>query len=295
MYIVREKSTKRILHTNPAPLSQKLEGSDIYYQFDSETMEVGRSDLSTVPEHFHIDREGSIHPWTLQEQVKAGVLKLSPEHKIVDNQIVEKTLAEKIADGLVHLLPTQILEGDRIREMTEGEKVAAGLRKLEPTTKLVDDHIVPKSLSELVQDGTLLLEPDEEIVENRVVRLTPRQMLDAGRYDFERFKEVVLKQHTRACLMARQRALPDHEVLYAAIGALSEDRMAEYREIIKKYVGALEEARATIQQASTADEVEAVLMNYDRLGDRLLRAKSPSQNSPAPRTPQKERGRRKRS
>src|SRR6478672_1761642 len=127
MYIVRNKATRKILHVNPAPVSQQLEGTDIYYQLDLATMEVARGELVGMPEHFDIDQQGTIVPWTLERQVREGVETLPPDLKAVGNDIVPKPLAEKVADGTVTLTPTQVVDGEHLREMTQGEQAAAGL------------------------------------------------------------------------------------------------------------------------------------------------------------------------
>ncbi len=307
MYIVRDRATKQIIHVNPAPVSQRLEGKDVYYQFDPETMEVGKGELPTVPDHFHIDKQGLIVPWSLQEKVKAGVLKLPPHQKAIGDRVVEKTLAEQVAEGIVtlkpteklvedrivpkslaeqvaeghiKLSPTQIVDGEHIREMTDGEKASAGLIKLEPHLKVVGKHISSKSRAELAREGLIKLEPDEKLVGEKVIKLTPRQLLDEGRTDLERYKEVVFERHGQACLEARRKVLPDHELLYAAIGAVSPERVEECRTTVAAYLDVLEQARVAIQQAATADEVDAVTPAYERLAN-----KRPADTRPA--TPEK--------
>jgi hypothetical protein len=294
VYIVRDRVTKQIIHVNPAPLAQRLEGRDIYYQFDPKTMEVGRGELPAVPDHFHINDEGGIVPWTLQERVAAGLLKLPPHQKAVGDRIVEKTLAEQVAEGvvalkptetvrdnrivpkslteqvtegLIKLSPTQIVDEDQIREMTDGEKAAAGLIKLAPHLKLVGKHISPKSRVEMAREGLVKLAPDEKMVGEQVVKLTPRQMLDEGRTELKQYKEAVFERHNQACLEARRKVLSDHELLYAAIGAVSQERVEECRTIAASYIKALEQVGVAIQEAVTADEVDAVAPQYERLAN----------------------------
>lgn len=291
MYIVRDKATKKIIHINPAPLSQGLEGKDIYFQFDPATMEVGRGELPDVPDHFHISPRGEIIPWTLQEKVQAGVVKLppnqkavgdalveksvsekvseglitlKPEEKLVGEEIVQKSLAEKVAEKLIKLAPTQVLEGESIREMTDAEKVAAGHIKLEKHLKVVGREIVPKSRAELVREKLATLDPDEKLQGDEVIRLTPRQQLDEGRIDLAQYKKDAIERHTQACLEARRKVLPDHELLYAAIGALPPERVTEYRATVQRFLAALEEAKNAIQKAKSADAVDEVPGNYER-------------------------------
>ncbi|MCP3137399.1 hypothetical protein [Pyxidicoccus xibeiensis] len=289
MYIVRDKTTKKVIHVNPAPLSQALEGQDIYFQFDPKTMEVGRGDLPDVPSHFNIDAQGNIVLWTLQEKVAAGVVQLppnqkmvgdtivektlpekvasgvitlKPEEKLVGDKIVEKSLAEKVAEKLVTLKPTQILEGESIREMTPGEQVAAGLITLDKTMKVVGGEITPKSRAELAREGLIPLAPDEGVQGDEIVKLTPRQLLDAGRITLAQYKEAMVQLHAQANLEARRKVLPDHELLYAAIGALPAERVTEYRTTVQGFVRAFDQSKLTILKATSASVVDAVPVSY---------------------------------
>lgn len=132
MYVVRNKKSKKILHINPAPLSQELDGTDIYHAFDSKKMEIGRWDGPVLPEHFKIDDQGQVIGLSLKEKVEKGFVKLEPHQKVEDGEIVEKTLSEKVADGLLTLEPTQKIVG-----------------------KGKNERIVGKSLGEMVADGQL--------------------------------------------------------------------------------------------------------------------------------------------
>jgi hypothetical protein len=298
MYIVRDKKTKKIVHVNPAPLSQRLEGPDIYYKFDPATMEVARGDLSVVPEHFDINAQGLIVPWTVQQEVEAGVRKLPPELKAVGDRLVQKTLAEKlkeglvklkpqekvvgdrieektvaeqVAEGLIKLSPTQVLDRNSIREMTDGEKAAAGLIKLGKDLKVVGKRIVPKSRAELAREKLIELEPDEKIQGDEVVRLTPRQMLDEKRLDLQEYKDIVIEQLTHASLEARREEIPDHELLYAALGLLDPARVEEYRKKVAASIKALDQAKAAVQKATTADQVQALAPPDGSRGQRRTR------------------------
>ncbi|MDH3511110.1 MAG: hypothetical protein OER85_09700, partial [Gammaproteobacteria bacterium] len=100
MYVVREKKTKKIVHINPAPLKQGLEGKEIYFGFDAKKMEVGRSD-SPLPEHFDISKDGEIVALEDEEKAKAGLIALEPHQKADVGEIAEKTLAEMMKEGLI--------------------------------------------------------------------------------------------------------------------------------------------------------------------------------------------------
>ncbi|NOK34651.1 hypothetical protein HMI49_15735 [Corallococcus exercitus] len=308
MYIIRDKATRKVIHINPAPLSQGLEGTDIYYLFDSRTMEVGRGEFPEVPEPFHIDAKGNIVPWTLKEKVEAGLVQLPPHQKLVGDQLVEKTLAEKVASGvitlrpeekladdqivpksvseqvaekLIPLTPTQVLDGESIREMTDAEKVAAGFIKLDKTQKVVGREIVPKSRAELAREKLIQLDPDEKLQGEEVIKLTRRQMLDEGRIQLEQYKQEAIERHTQANLEARRKALPDHELLYAAIGALGQDRVAMYRATVEGFLRPLEQAKAAIQKAKDANTVDAVPMKYEQGSDEPRPSTQASPATPA--------------
>lgn len=96
MYIVIDKKTKEIIHVNPAPVSQGLRGEDVYFNFDAETMEIGKAELLQVPEHFKITPEGMLREYTLQETHDVGLITLNPTEKIVGNEIVAKTLTDQV-------------------------------------------------------------------------------------------------------------------------------------------------------------------------------------------------------
>lgn len=159
MYIVRDKRTREIFHLNPAPLSQPLEGSQVYHRFDPTTMEIGRSDAQVLPEHFHINEQGQVVEFTLQEKVDTGVVELGVRQKVEGDRIVEKKLSEMFADGTILMSPTQkvVIEGDeeRVVEKSLSEKVADGLITLEPQHKLVGEEIQEKSVEELVNDDVI--------------------------------------------------------------------------------------------------------------------------------------------
>jgi hypothetical protein len=285
MYIVREKATRKLIHVNPAPVSQQLEGTDIYYQLDPENMEVGHAELAEVPEYFDIRSDGTIVPWTLERQIKERVKLLPPELKAVGDQVVEKTLTEKVADGViqlkpteklvddtiqqksiteqvadgtVQLSPTQIIDGEQIRQMTEGEQAAAGLIKLDPRMKLVGKTIVPKTSRELVRDKLVSLASDEKVQGDDVIKLTPRQMLTEGRHDLQRYKDAVLERYAQVSLAARQKSVPDYQLLYVAIGVLDSATADRYKKVASEHVRALEQMKQAIAKASTADEVDSV-------------------------------------
>lgn len=150
MYIVRDKKTKEIIHVNPAPLSQKLKGKAVYFQYDRSTMEIGSTDAYEIPSHFTVDKKGAIVEFTLQALVDQGVMTLAPDEKIVDNRIEHKTVSEKVADGLVILPPAYKIVGqgqaEKVVEKTLSEQVTEGLLELSSLQTIIgegeDERIV---------------------------------------------------------------------------------------------------------------------------------------------------------
>ena len=135
MYIVRDKKSKKVIHLNPAPLSQKLSEEEIYFDFDGKKMEIGKADSPDIPEHFHINKKGEIVEFTLREKADEGIITLEPDTKIVgegdDERIEQKTFSERVAEGLVKLEPNQKLEGEKIVEKTSKEMLKEGLITLD--------------------------------------------------------------------------------------------------------------------------------------------------------------------
>ena len=153
MYIVREKTNGKVLHINPAPPSQQLQGKDVYFLFDPATMEIGKTDRP-LPEHFKIDRAGEIVELSLEEQIQKGIILLSPGEKLVGNRIVPMTLREKVKAGLLVLGRGQKIAGEeadqRIAAMTPDEMVDAGL-----TTR---EQLLDAAVRRLRSESAMLME-----------------------------------------------------------------------------------------------------------------------------------------
>lgn len=199
MYIVRDKVTKEILHINPAPLSQGLASEEVYHAFDAETMEIGRSDAPAIPAHFEIDATGVIVELTMQQKIDAGMVKLRPEEKLVDDTIVEKTLSEKVADNVIELPATHMVVGEgteeRIEEKPVSQQVAEGVRELQPNEKLVGEEIQEKTTQEQIDEGLITR---DEVKERSIQRL--RREIEAH------FSERKTTSGYRLDALARQKA-----------------------------------------------------------------------------------------
>ncbi len=131
MYIVRDKSTKTIVHKNPAPLKQNLTPTEVYHAFDTATMEIGKID-GALPDHWTIESDGTIRELTDGEKVVAGILTPEPNQKIVGDQIVDKTRQDQVDSGEVTLVEVREAEVLRLRGEVENHfrtaKTAGGYR-----------------------------------------------------------------------------------------------------------------------------------------------------------------------
>lgn len=172
MYVVVDKQTQKVIHINPAPLIQHLNGKDVYFDFDPETMAIGKADLPKLPEKFKISEDGMLREWTLQEKYEAGLITLSPTEKIEGKQIVLKTISEQVKDGVLKLTPSEKIVGDGRNEQivakTLTEQLREGTLTLKPNEKLIGEsaheQIVSKPLSEQVAQGMLELLPSQKII-----------------------------------------------------------------------------------------------------------------------------------
>ena len=74
LYVVLNKKTKDILHIQPAALSQKLKGKDVYPDFNSKTMQLAKTDLQRLPDHFNVNKKGFIVEKTFEEKILEGII-----------------------------------------------------------------------------------------------------------------------------------------------------------------------------------------------------------------------------
>ena len=140
MYVVREKKSKKVIHINPAPLVQALEGKDIYFEFDAKKMEIGRSD-APLPEHFDISKDGEIVALGIEEKVKAGLIELEPHQKVVNGEIVAKTPAEMLEEGLISL--------DEIKQQ---KKAYFSVLALQKRQEILPDYKIQNALMGIYDD-----------------------------------------------------------------------------------------------------------------------------------------------
>ena len=235
MYIVRDKKSKKVIHVNPAPLSQKLSEKEIYFKFDGKKMEIGKTDRSELSEQFHINKKGEIVPFTLKEKVEAGILTLDAAEKVEGDQIVQKTLREKVEAGIIILEPdTKIVgEGDdeRIEQKTFSERVAEGLVKLEPNQKLVGEEIVEKTLKELLKEGIITL---------------------------DEYKSERIDHYSRMAFEKRIAILPDYKLNNVALGIYDEKTTENYKTTVIKFRDEFYRIKNLIEQAKTVKKIDEV-------------------------------------
>lgn len=272
MYIVRDKKTKAIIHINPAPLSQELDGSDVYYKYNSRTMEIGKTDLAVLPEHFKIDAERNIVELTPEELVSEGFLTLEPSQKIENGQIVEKTIDEKIQEGLLTLAPTQKIAGSgaeaKIVDKTPSELLAEQIIELHPTQKIVDsgsnEQIVAKSQLELLQEGLLTLGPNQKLEGDKIVTYTNEEMYEKGYITLDQYKSRKMEGFHKQSFDLMEVIIPHYKLLNAGLSLYSEEENNSIKATIQAF---REEYYNLKQQMDAAPDIQAAMAikeNYPR-------------------------------
>ena len=240
MHVVIDKKSRDILHVNPAPLSQGLQGKEIYRRFNVKTMEIGSTD-GPLPEHFDINKKGEIVELSPEQQVKAGLLELAPHEKIVEGIIAEKSLSEKVKDKLIELGPTQKIEG-----------------------KGTDERIVEKTLSEQVKDKLITLGPNQKVVGEEIVTLTPRQMLDAKSIDLAEYKQTQIEHYSGLSFELRRAIIPDHRLQNVALGIYDEKTTANMKATVSAFRVEFYRIKGLIEKAASAKAVDEVQEKFPR-------------------------------
>ena len=191
MYAVREKKSKKVIHVNPAPLKQALEGKDVYFKFEARKIEIGKIE-GPLPEHFDITADGEIVELGLEGKVKAGIIKLEAYQKIENDEIVEKTLVEKAEEGLLELEPEQKVEGDHIIAKPLIEMLEEGLISIDEIKQQKKAYFSGLSLqkrSEILPDfkiqNALMGIYDEEITTRY------KKIIEAFRKEYHRLEKVI--------------------------------------------------------------------------------------------------------
>jgi hypothetical protein len=269
MYIVRDKTTKAVIHVNPAPLSQHLDAEEIYFQFDSKTMEIIRTDTSEVPKHFSVV-DGQIIEPTLQDLVNQGIVVLKPEEKVEHNQIVPKTPSERIAEGLLKLPPQYKVVGEGenevIVEKTLSEQVAEGLLTLPPRHSIVgegkEEQIVAEPMAEALAVEPGDLAPNQKLVNGEIVEKTLREQFDEGLLTLDQAKQAQIEHYSALAIEQRRRILPDYKLQNAGLGIYDKKRVATYRATVQAYRAEFHRLQALVEQAASIEDLETIMVHF---------------------------------
>lgn len=273
MYIVRDKKTKQIIHINPAPLLQVLEGKDIYYQYNSETMEIGKTDLLELPEHYIIDSQNNICQLSLEEQVKQGIIQLGPSQKIVDNQVVEKTISEKIKDGLINLDRTQKVVGSGAEEIiinkTPSEMINEKIIELSPFQKIIEEgdneKIVVKTLEEQLEGGLIELTLNQRIENDKIVTYTNEEMLDKSFIDLDEYKRRKIEEFSDLSFVIRRPIIPDYKLANVGMGIYNEAETKNIIATVQAFRDEFYNLKKQIEEAENVETINAIKENYPRV------------------------------
>lgn len=130
MFIVVEKGTKTIVHRNMAPLSQKLSGTETYFQFNDSAHDLVLFDRAELPENWKIgivneDFYGTgaedmnyVQPMNTQDKVDAEIITLEATEKVEDDAVVDKTWSEQVTDATISLADSKTQRLDQIKGLT---------------------------------------------------------------------------------------------------------------------------------------------------------------------------------
>lgn len=262
MYIVRDINSKKIIHINPAPLEQNLEAQDVYYQFNAESMEIGKTDLYYVPENFEIDKNGVIIE-TVAEVYRAGA-----------EQIISPlpTLAEQIAAGLITLSPYEKLEGEgyegQIVPKTISEQVADGLLTLFPNQKITgtgyEETIEPKTVKELLQEQVITLDDIPYMIEVGEITLSLEELFNEGSITFANYQELKIREFSNLSLKIRYTFLPDYKIQNALLGIYDVQTAANIKYTLEVFRNEFYRLKALVEVAQSLSEVLTIQENYPR-------------------------------
>jgi hypothetical protein len=272
MYVVRDIATSAVIFINPAPLAQNLTGEEVYYLYDPDTMEIGRTDSTVLPEYFTIDSQQNIRELTLEELVQAGIIQLTADQKIVDNQIVEKTISEKIAEGSVILTPSQKVVGsgneEKIVKKTPSEMIAENLLELSPTQIITgegeDEKIITKSLEQLLEEGLIKLTPNQRIGNGQIVTYSDDRMLEQGLIDLDEYKQRRITELSDLAFTLREELIPEYKLLNASMDIYGETEKAVFLSTVQAFRDEFYRLKSLIKQAPDLDAVKAVKEDYPR-------------------------------
>lgn len=105
MYVVVDKKSRRLIHQNPAPLASNLKPEEVYYKFDANTMEIGKTD-GKLPGRFEVDKNGNIVPLPGSNPGR---------------QIVQNGPGQQFPGNLNHALLSQSMDARQARPLGDRE------------------------------------------------------------------------------------------------------------------------------------------------------------------------------
>jgi hypothetical protein len=103
MHVIRDKKSGKVIYIDHSPSAELKPGEKVYPEFKVKTMEVGWTDKAYVPAYFDIDKQDRIVEMTPEQAVKAGLMELAPDQKLVKGEVVGKSDDELVNDGLLSL------------------------------------------------------------------------------------------------------------------------------------------------------------------------------------------------
>jgi hypothetical protein len=274
MYIIKEITTDKIIHINHAPLTQNLEGKEIYYKFDSKTMDIITSDLAEIPEHYTI-KDNKLIELSIEEKVGKNLLQLAPDQKMVNGEIVKKTLSEQVKEGFIILLPQEkiIGEGDDeiFAEKTVAEKVRDGLIVLNPDEKIIgegnEEQIVKKTIKEQIQEKIISLAELSKMIKTGAIQLSTNDIMDMvqdGVIAIDDYKKIKINEFSDMSFFIRDSILPDYKIQNALIGIYDETFVADVNATVEAFRNEFFRLENAILNAATVQEIVAIQENYPR-------------------------------
>jgi hypothetical protein len=265
MFVVFDKKTMQVIHKNMAPANKNLSAQDIYFDFNPNTMIIGRID-GDIPINFDVNKNGEIVEWPLSKKVENGVISLKPFEKVENEKIVVKSLSEQVNEGLVQLTPFLKIENNQIVNKSFSEQVREGLLKIAPNQKIIgegiNEQIVEKTLEEKVNEGLIKLEADQKIVGDQIVKLTDREMFDEKRIDLAEYKTRRIDYYSNLSLEKRKEILPDYKIQNAALGIYDAQETASITATVEAFRNEFKRIRDAIGTAKTANAVDKVTDNF---------------------------------
>jgi hypothetical protein len=103
MHIIRDKKSRKIVFIDYTPSDSPKPGKAVFEGFNERTMEIGWTKEKFVSAYFNVDKNGKIVELDREQAVKAGQLRLAPDQKLVDGNIVSKTNSELVSEGIIKL------------------------------------------------------------------------------------------------------------------------------------------------------------------------------------------------